>query len=256
MLLAVGVSNETIWLGVYDQNTLVADSNLSADRLRTAEEYAAILQILLQLRHISPAQIHASALTCVVPSLSLTLKTALTRLTGHAPFVIGAGIKTGLNIRLQNVAAIGADFICLCVGAMRCCKPPLVVVNLDAATTFAAIDATGALVGRSIYPGINSCMQVLSSNSALLPDITLQQQVPLLGKDTVEAMQSGILYGTASLVDGMVARYAAALPDCNVILTGSTAPAIQPLCQTAMQYHAHLLLDGLVEIYRKNHKHL
>ena len=159
-------------------------------------------------------------------------------------------------MQLDNVSAVGGDFICCCIGALQDIAPPLVVANLGLVSTFSALDAKGAFVGRSILPGIFACRDSLHQSAAQLPAVALEEgDVPLLGRSTGEAIRSGLLYGQGALLDGLAQRYQQQLgEETQWVLTGSHAPLALPYCSKAWQYRPHLALEGLARLYERNHR--
>ena len=174
---------------------------------------------------------------------------------GVEPLVVGPGIKTGLNIRLDNPAILGADLVCGAVGALLKYKPPLIIFDFGTATTISGIDSTGAFLGGSIIPGINVSLKALSSSAAQLQDINTDSgSIGVIGTNTIDSMRSGSILGSASMMDGMISRYKEVLgEDATVVATGGLASSVTPYCKTKeIILDNDLLLDGLLAIYRRN----
>ena len=168
---------------------------------------------------------------------------------------MGAGLKTGLNLKIENPSNIGADLVVGAVAALNEHKPPMIVVDMGTATSMMVLDETGALVGGSICPGVQVSLDALTSRTALLPGLQLDQPQRAIGKNTLECMRSGVMLGAASMLDGMVSRMEKELGrSAEVIVTGRIAKFIQPLCRTPMIYDSNLTLKGLAAIYMANMK--
>ena len=182
-----------------------------------------------------------------------SMKTALKKLTGHTALVVGPGLKTGLNIKIENPAQTGADLVVGSVAALRQYKPPMIVVDMGTATTMVVLDETGALVGGCICPGVKISLDALTERTALLPGLQLDQPKRAIGRNTIDCMRSGIMMGTACMLDGMVQRMEEELGQkTTVIATGGIARFITPMCKTPIIYDKDLLIKGLAMLYREN----
>ena len=169
--------------------------------------------------------------------------------------MVGPGLKTGLNIKIENPAQTGADLVVGCVAALREHKPPMIVIDMGTATTMIVLDETGALIGGSIHPGVKISMDALTDRTALLPGLQLDQPKRAIGRNTIDCMRSGLMLGNACMLDGMVERMDAELGSkTTVVVTGGIAKFIVPMCKTPMIYDKDLLLKGLAALYRDNVK--
>ena len=254
MILTIHIDNRVITLAAQRSDSIAASARIGADPLCTADQYAACIRQLLSSAGIDTDALQGAVISSVVPKLTPALSQAAMRLThGKKPLFVGAGIKTGLNLRLDSVSTVGSDFICNAVAALSQWEPPLVILNLVNATTFSAIDQNRVLTGRSILPGVQSALEHLCESSAQLPEVSLSPSAPLLGRSTADAIRSGALYGTISMVEGMLARYREALGggDIPIIATGDAAPWIAKHFP-GIHFCEHLLLDGLRILYFKN----
>jgi type III pantothenate kinase len=167
--------------------------------------------------------------------------------------VVGPGLKTGLNIKIENPAQTGADLVVGCVAALRQHKPPMIVIDMGTATTMIALDQTGAFIGGCIAPGVKISMDALTGRTALLPGLQLDQPKKAIGRNTIDCMRSGIMMGSACMLDGMVQRMEEELGSkATVVITGGIAKFVMPMCRTPMIYDKDLLLKGLVTLYREN----
>lgn len=253
MILAVNIGNTNITIGAVKGKTIVHQARLRTDLTKTSDEYAIDLKMLLSIRDISVSEIEGAIIASVVPQVLNAVKTALTKLFTRNILVVGPGIKTGLNIRIDNPAQTGADLVVGCVAALKIRKPPLIVINMGTATTLMVLDKNGTMIGGSICPGIRVSMEALTQRSALLPGIQLEQPKRTIGRNTVDSMRSGIMIGTAAMLDGMVARMEEELGDkVSVIATGRIGQYVVPLCKTPMHYERDLVIQGLAALYWEN----
>lgn len=253
MILAVNIGNSNISVGGVQGKNIVFQARLRTDLTKTSDEYAIDLKMLLSIREIPLEQIEGAILASVVPQVLNSMKTALSKLSAKNILVVGPGIKTGLNIRIDNPAQTGADLVVGCVAALKLHKPPLIVINMSTATTLMALDASGALIGGSICPGVRISMEALTDRSALLPGIQLDQPKRTIGRNTVECMRSGIMMGTASMLDGLIQRMEQELGGpATVVATGRIGQYVLPLCNTPILYERDLIIQGLAAIYAEN----
>jgi len=255
MLLALDVGNTHITIGVYRDSVLQCISRISTALDQTDDEYAIALLNVLSLRGLRPEGISGAVMSSVVPQVTDNLRLALRNVIRCEPLVISPGVKTGLNIRIENPAVLGTDLVCGAVATLRKYSRPAVFIDLGTATKICALDRTGAFVGCSICPGVGISVDALALRAAQLPHIELRTDGPLIGTNTVDSMRSGVVFGTAAMLDGMVARYRDALgQDTVVVATGGYAQTITPYCRVEMIVDRQLVLDGLCAIYQKNRK--
>ncbi len=256
MVFAIDVGNTNIVLGGYQGDTLQFVSRISTDVTRMEDQYAVEFASILSLYGVCAENFTGSILSSVVPPLTPILTRAVKKLFSFAPLVISPGIKTGLDIKIDNPATLGSDFVCTAVGALRKYKKPdraCIIIDLGTATKITALDKHGSFLGGSIMPGMQTSLLALTKSTAQLPSINLEAVQNVIGSNTVDCMKSGVLYGTASMIDGMIDRYCEILGnDATVIATGGLCVYIVPLCRRDMIVDHQLLLDGLNHIYRKN----
>lgn len=256
MLIAVDIGNTSISVGVFDGDRLVFKSKLSAAIHRSADEYSVLLLGILKKNNIDISSIDASILLSVVPSLTHTVSQTLCDF-GVKPIVVGAGIKTGLNIRTDMPGVLGADIVAETVAASQICKAPLIVIDLGTATTLTVINEKNELCGCIIAPGVKISFDALAETCALLTDISLSKPKVLLGKNTADSINSGVVLGNAMMLDGFINKirneygFGEAM---NVIATGGLAQLIVPLCENEVRYEPNLTLDGLNYLYKINAK--
>ncbi len=253
MILAVDIGNSNIVLGGVEGEQIVFEARIRTDTTKTSDEYCVDLKILLDVYHVSPEQIEGAIISSVVPQVLNSVKTAIAKLTGKTSLVVGPGLKTGLNIKIENPAQTGADLVVGCVAALREHKAPLIVIDMGTATTMIVLDETGALIGGSISPGVKISLDALTERTALLPGLQLDQPKKAIGRNTIDCMRSGIMMGAACMLDGMVERMEQELGHkTTVIMTGGIGKFIAPLCRTPMIYDKDLLVKGLAALYRDN----
>ncbi|MGA9533528.1 MAG: type III pantothenate kinase [Anaerolineales bacterium] len=253
MLLAVDIGNTNITVGVYRQETLVAAWRLGTAHKRMADEYGLQLLGLLEHDGIDPAQLTGAALASVVPPLTPTVLDALDRYLGQHPLVIDAGVKTGVSIKYEDPKAVGADRVVDAVAVRALYGVPACVVDFGTATTFDAISAEGDYLGGAIAPGIGIAADALFERTAKLTRVELVRPPAAIGRNTVHAMQSGLLYGYVGLVEGMVARFRAELgQEMKVIGTGGLAELIAGETDVIEFVDPWLTLQGLRLVWEMN----
>lgn len=255
MILAVDIGNTNIVLGGIDEENILFEARMATDLTRTSDQYCAELKSMLGLFDVTPEMIEGSIVSSVVPSVLNSFKTAIRKLTGQNCLVVGPGIKTGLNIRMDNPAEVGSDLIVAAVAALREYGAPLLLVDMGTATTITAIDSDGAFVGGCICPGLKISMEALTGRTAQLPAISLDKPQRAIGKNTRECMRSGIMLGAAAMLDGIIDRMEAELgKSVKVIATGGISKFVIPLCRREMTHDRSLMLKGLRLLYYRNTK--
>ena len=255
MLLVMDMGNTCITLGIYNKKELVVTARLATDRYRTEDQYASDLLSIFTLYQINPKEIHGSILGSVVPSLNFAITRAVEKVTGVTPLVVGSGVKTGLNIKIDDPAQTGADLVCGAVAALAKYPLPCIVFDLGTATTIMALNEKGEFLGGTIAAGIGISLDALSSRTSQLPHVSLKNPGKVIGTNTVNAMKSGLIYGTASMMDGMADRMEEELgAKATLIATGGRAKEVIPYCKREMILDDNLLLDGLRIIFEKNQK--
>lgn len=254
MVLAIDIGNTNICLGCFEDDRLILTSRLFTDNDRTEDQYAIELRDIFNLYGFGGRKVRGCIIGSVVPKLTGVLTRAVEKYLHCPVLVISAGIKTGLNLRAENPAGIGADFVCGAVRAMSKYPLPCVIFDLGTATKIYAVDKTGAFIGGSILPGVLISLEALAKRTAQLPAIGLDgADPPLITTMTVESMRSGLLYGTASMIDGMAKRYGEHFDTPpTVIATGGIAPLVVKHCRETVLTDPDLVLEGLYLIYKKN----
>ena len=255
MILAVDIGNSNIVIGGLDGMQILFEARLRTDATKTSDEYCIDLKMILEVYGVQSSQVEGAIISSVVPQVLNSMQTALKKLTGHTALVVGPGLKTGLNIKIENPAQTGADLVVASVAALREHKAPIIVIDMGTATTVTVIDETGAFIGGSICPGVKISLDALTERTALLPGLQLDQPKRAIGKNTIDCMRSGIMLGTACMLDGLIQRFEEEIgSNATVVATGGIAKFIIPMCRTPIIYDKDLLLKGLAILYRDNTK--
>ena len=253
MILTIDVGNSNIVIGGVEGENIVFEARIRTDSTKTSDEYCVDLKILLDVYGVDRQTIEGTIIASVVPQVLNSMQTAVVKLTGKAPLVVGPGLKTGLNILIENPSQCGADLVVGCVAALREHKPPMIVVDMGTATTMIVLNKDGALIGGMIAPGVKISLDALTERTALLPGLQLDQPKKAIGRNTIDCMRSGIMMGAACMLDGMVERMEAELGcKTTVVATGGIARFVIPMCKTPMIFDKDLLVKGLAALYRDN----
>ena len=253
MILTIDIGNSNIVLGGVKDDQIVFEARLRTEVTKTSDQYCVDLKILMEVYGVDSKDIEGTIIASVVPQVLNSMRTAIQKLTGKVPLVVGPGLKTGLNILLENPGQTGADLVVADVAALREHKPPLIVIDMGTATTMSVLDKNGAHIGGCIIPGVKISMDALTDRTALLPGLQLDQPKRAIGRNTIDAMRSGIMLGAACMLDGMVERMEEELGcKTTVIITGGIAKFIVPMCKTPMIYDKDLIIKGLAALYRDN----
>lgn len=253
MILAIDIGNTNIVLGGLEGEKILFEARMATDLIKTSDQYCAELKSMLALFEVTPEAISGSIISSVVPPVLNSFKTAIRKLTGKACLVVGPGIRTGLNIRMENPAEVGSDLIVAAVAAIAEYGVPLLLVDMGTATTITAVDETGTFVGGCICPGVKISMEALTGRTAQLPGISLDEPQKAIGKNTRDCMRSGIMFGAAAMLDGLLDRMEVELgTPVKVVATGGIARFVIPLCRRELIYDRSLMLKGLGLLYRRN----
>ena len=255
MLLAVDIGNTNITVGVYDGENLSFTARTSTDADRTGDQYAVELMGFFALNQCDVSQIDGSIVSSVAPAVTNAICSAVHKVVGLSPLVVGPGIRTGLNIAINNPAELGADLLCASVAALHKYPLPNAVCDLGTASTIFVLDKDGKMIGGVIYPGIRTSLMALVNNAALLPQISYEKPKQVIGRNTIDCMRSGLILGAASLLDGMLERIEQELGmPVTAIATGGFSPEIIRNCRRDFIFDENLVLDGLRLLYQKNEK--
>lgn len=253
MILVADVGNTNTVLGVWDDKNLVCSGRLSTDTSETTIEFSMKLKTFLDLNGVS--EITGGVISSVVPALVRTIKKAVKLVCGVELLVVGPGIKTGLNIKLDNPAEMGADLVAGDVAVIHKYKLPAILFDIGTATTASVIDKNGAHLGGAIVCGVKTALKALSTSTALLAQTDISAPSKVIATNTAEAMKCGSVIGTAALIEGMAARFEEELGEkANVIITGGLGRSIAKEIRIPVTVDDNLLLEGLRIIYEKNQK--
>ena len=252
MVLVADIGNTNITLGIYKNDELIFVSRLATQRHRTSEQYAIELNAVFNLENIS-GSFEGAVISSVVPELTRAFKEAIKKVAKVEPLVVAAGIKNGLKIATDNPKEVGADLVAGAVGAIAEYTLPCIVIDMGTATTVSVIDSEGQFLGGSIAAGVMLTLKALSENTSQLPSINISAPPSVIGRNTVDCMRSGLILGTASMIDGLIERISEELDEIpTVVATGGLSKEIITHCKSDIIYNENLLLDGLREIYEKN----
>lgn len=256
MILTVDIGNSHIKVGAWDNETLVFVARLQTNIHRTQDEHAIGLLDVMRLHGCNSAQFDGAIIASVVPALSLPFRGAVAGvIQSRRVYLVSAGLKTGLNIKIDNPATLGADMVCAAVGLLAKYPPPAIIISMGTATALFALDADGSFLGGSLYAGVGVSLEALSERAALLPLISLAAPEELIGTNTVDSLRSGVIYGNAGMLDGIIGRMKEVLgPDTIAIATGGFARHIAGHCRESIVIEDNLILEGLRIIYHKNSK--
>lgn len=253
MVLAIDIGNTNIVLGGFEGDELTFVARIATNANKTEDEYATKIRSVLAIHGVDKSNIEGAIISSVVPPLNSVMKKAIRFVYGIDPIMVGPGIKTGIKIQCDNPASVGADLISACVAAHHIYGSPSLVIDMGTATKIMVIDETGAFIGVSIGPGVGMGLKALASGTAQLPQIGLEAPKSVIGKNTVDCMKSGVVFGNACLIDGMIDRFneemGAELP---VYATGGLASTIVCHCKHKITLDEDLLLKGLNILYKKN----
>jgi type III pantothenate kinase len=253
MLLCIDIANTDTTLGLFDARRLAATWRLATVATRTIDEYGLQVEALLARQNVPAAALAGVVLASVVPGLTPLWQALGRGLYGIEPLVVGAGVRTGLRIRTETPRQLGADRVANAVAAKSLCDGPVCVVDFGAATTFDALAANGDYLGHAIAPGLAMSASALSAGAAQLPEVALARPAQVIGRNTVESMQAGLIFGYVGLVEGLVGRFRAALgAEMRVIATGQHADLIAAETAVIERVEPWLTLAGLRLIWEMN----
>ncbi len=253
MILAIDIGNTSIALGGFDLDELKFVVRLSTDITKTEDEYASKIMNILSLHGVSKKNVDGAIISSVVPPLNAVMKNAVKLAYGVEALMVSPGIKTGIGILCDSPSSVGADLICSCVAANTLYSAPALIIDIGTATKMIVTNKNGAFIGVSIIPGVMMGLKALSNGTAQLPQVSLEAPAAVIGKNTVDCMKSGVIFGHASMMDGMIDRINLEVGEnLPVIVTGGYASVIAPHCNHEMHIDEHLVLKGLNIIYNKN----
>ncbi|MBQ8961517.1 MAG: type III pantothenate kinase [Ruminococcus sp.] len=256
MLLAVDIGNTNIVFGcVDDEDKILVFERISTNQSATAAEYAVLIKTILEMNGLDISDIHDSIMSSVVPSVTGTVKSAIQKLFGVTPMIAGPGVKTGLNILIDNPKQLGSDQAVDAVAAINSYPVPLIIIDMGTASTVSVVDSSKNYLGGLIMTGMGVATDALIQRTAQLPKIDFELPESIIGTNTIDCMKNGALYSNACALDGIIERIEEQLGEkCTVVATGGLAEVVVPLCRKNVILDKDLLIKGLAIIYRKNKK--
>lgn len=253
MILAIDVGNSNIVVGCIDGEEICFTERVSTDWKKTEVEYAITLKNILEIHEIQEGDLEGGIISSVVPQITEVLKCAVEKLVRFPVKIVGPGLKTGLNILIDNPAQLGSDLLVDSVAALADHPVPLIIIDMGTATTVCVINQKRQYIGGMIVPGVRTALDSLVSHTSLLQQIGLVPPRKVIGSNTIDSMKSGMIYGNAAILDGLIERIEEQLGErCTIVATGGLADAIVPHCKREIILDDDLMLKGLKIIYEKN----
>lgn len=253
MILAIDIGNTNIVIGCIDKDKTYFIERLATVRTKTELEYAVDIKNVLDIYHIKPSSIEGGIISSVVPLVTNVAKLAVEKIIKKEVFVLGPGLKTGLNIKMDQPAQLGADLVADAVAGLAEYPVPMIIVDMGTATTVSVVDKNRNYIGGMILPGVRISLDALTQRASQLSGISIDAPKKVIGKNTIDCMKSGVLYSNAGAIDGIIARMEEELGEkATVIATGGLARKIIPFCKREIIIDEDLLLKGLWVIYEKN----
>ena len=255
MILAIDIGNTNIVIGCIDSGEISRVFRLSTNIVRTVDECAADIKSIFDFYSVDIAEIDGAAMSCVVPPLTRVFRNAIKLLTGIDAIVVGAGVKTGLNILIDDPGQLGSDMAAGAVGALAIYKPPMIIIDLGTATKMFVLDKTGSFIGGAIAPGVSLSMSALVAGTSQLPRVPIEAPAKCISANTIDCMRSGAVFGAASMIDAMTERFEAELGEhAQIVATGGLADAVIRYCKRDIIHDPNIILRGLAIIHEKNKK--
>ena len=255
MLLAIDIGNTNIVIGCMKDDEIVFKARIATDRLRTSDQYGVEIKNMIEAFGVNLKDIDDCIISSVVPPVFNSVRTGVLKIIGKQPMVVSPGLKTGLNIHVDVPSQVGSDRIVIAVAALAEYEAPLILMDLGTATTIEVVEPDNVYLGGVIFPGVMVSLDALTSRAAQLPGISLDKPKAVIGKNTVDCMRSGMMYGTAAMIDGIIERIEEELGHkTTIVATGGLARFITPLCKREIILERDLLLKGLNILYKKNKK--
>ena len=253
MILTIDIGNTNIVVGGIDKEKTHFIERISTVRTKTELEYAIDIKLLLDINKIKADQIEGGIISSVVPQITNIVKIAAEKILKTEVMVLAAGVKTGLNIKIDNPAQLGADLVANAVAGINNYPVPLIIIDMGTATTLSVVDEKKQYIGGMILPGPRISLDALTARASQLSGISLEAPKNIVGKNTIECMKSGIVYSNAAAMDGMIERIEEEIGcKATVVATGGLAKSIIPHCKREVILDEELMLKGLYIIYEKN----
>ena len=256
MIIAIDVGNTNVVIGSIDGGRIESSARITTNRSGTVYEYALAVKSALEFDGVDWRAAEGAIISSVVPAVTETIKAALEVIGIRKVLTVGSGLKTGLNIKIDDPAQLGSDMVVGAVAALAEVKPPMVIIDMGTATTLSAIAADGSFLGGVIAPGVVLSLDALVGGASLLPKVPIAAPKHCIGTNTVDSMQSGAVIGAACMLDGMIDKIEAEIGQpCAVVTTGGLSGVVTPLCRRKdIILDPDLLLKGLWVIWAKNAK--
>lgn len=253
MILAIDIGNTNIVLGCIDREKTRFIERVSTVRTKTELEYAIVIKSVLDLNGVRPEELEGGIICSVVPQITNVMRVATEKILRKQVLVVGPGIKTGLNILMDNPAQLGSDRVAGAVAGINEYLAPLAIIDMGTATTVCVIDGKKNYIGGMILPGVMVSLDSLTMRASQLQGISLEAPKRMIGKNTADCMKSGVIYGSAAMIDGLIDRLEEELgQELTVVATGGLSKVILPHCKRNIILDDDLLLKGLQIIYHKN----
>ncbi len=253
MILVIDIGNTNIVAGCVEGKDILFRERLSTAHRATMLEYSVLFKTAFEMNGIDYKKIEGAIISSVVPSVTNIVKEAVGKLCSITPMIVGPGVKTGISIVIDNPAQLGSDLVVDAVASVEEYSVPQIVIDMGTATTISVIDGKKQYLGGAILPGVAVSHDALIGRTSQLPKVAFEKPKKLIGSNTVDSIKSGIMYGNAGAIEGIVDRFEEELGEkCTVIATGGLAKAIVPLCKREIIIDEDLLLKGLMLIYEKN----
>ena len=253
MLLTIDMGNSNIEIGIIDNNEVILSERIATDLGKTASEYAVLIHSIFEIRNVDVSAIEGGIISSVVPPLTNEIREAVKKVTGITPLNVEPGIKTGVRIRIDDPKTLGADLLVGAVAAVNLYGAPAIIIDMGTATTVTVVYKNGDFIGGVVMPGVALSLNALSAGTSKLPKINLTAPKKVVCTTTEECMSAGMVYGQASMLDGLIEKMEKELGySCKVIATGGLARLIIPYCERDITLDNNLMLEGLKIIYDKN----
>lgn len=253
MILTVDVGNTNVVLGCVENGEVISRSRLATKASDLPNDYALKMRQSFEFDGVDYTKFEGAILSSVVPQVNRAIRAAVRKLTGLECVMVGAGIKTGVNVKIDDPGTLAGDLITGAVGALSIYEPPLIIIDMGTATTMVVADKDGAYIGGAIIPGVNLSYDALSQGTSLLPSISIEAPKKCIATNTVDSMKSGAVFGTAAMLDGMIDRMEDELgQSATVVATGGLSGSVIKYCRHEIMHEPDLLLKGLAILYQKN----
>ena len=253
MLICIDIGNSNITIGTFKGEDLQFTARLATDTRRTSDQYAIEISDIISLYNVDLNSITEAAISSVVPTVGSAIEKAIKRLFNITPIVLGPGIKTGLNIKIDNPAQLGADLAAGAVGSLAKYPTPTIIIDMGTASTISVLGKNGEFLGGVIAAGVKLTLDALTSRTAQLPSVSIEAPKKVIGTNTADSMRSGLIIGQSAMIDGLITRIERELGEtATVVATGGLAPDVVSECDHEILIDDNLLLDGLRIIHNKN----